>query len=132
MATKTRLIQSLGGFFRNNPLPQIAAVYLYGSRESGDPRPQSDVDVGVVLKPGACLSTSEVMKISMEIDDTLSPLETDLKILNDLPVHVAHNILRHAKLVYCADEIADADFREHLIAQYFEMKPLLEEFYKTL
>ncbi len=38
----------------------------------------------------------------------------------------------HAKLIYCMDEIAGADFRKHLVAEYFEMKPLLEEFYKNL
>jgi predicted nucleotidyltransferase len=125
-------MQSIRGFFHNNPLPEMAAVYLFGSRGSGVPRTRSDVDIGIVLKPEKHLSTSEIIKLSMEIDDVLSPLETDVKILNDLPVHVTHNILRRAKLIYCVDEIADADFREHLVAEYFEMKPLLEEFYKAL
>ncbi len=125
-------MQSLRGFFHNYPLPQIAAVYLFGSREKGVPRLQSDVDIGVVLKPSSHLSTREIIKLSMEIDEKISPLESDVKILNDLPVHIAHNILRHAKLILCTDEIADADFREHLVSEFFEMKPLLEEFYKSL
>jgi len=128
----THIIQKLRTFFQSHPVPELAAIYLFGSRASGSSRPLSDVDVGLILKPGTRLSAQDIIALSLELDVELSPLETDVKVLNDLPVHIAHNMLRQAQVIFSADEIADADFREHLVAEYFEMRPLLNEFYKSL
>ncbi|QLC23839.1 nucleotidyltransferase domain-containing protein [Parasphingopyxis algicola] len=33
--------------------PEISQVYLYGSRARGDHRPDSDIDLAIVMKPQA-------------------------------------------------------------------------------
>ncbi|OLS15089.1 MAG: hypothetical protein RBG13Loki_1276 [Promethearchaeota archaeon CR_4] len=132
MLTNTHIIQKLRTFFQNHPVPELAAVYLFGSRASGGSHRLSDVDIGLILKPGTRLSSQDIIALSLELDVKLSPLETDVKVLNGLPVHIAHNMLRQAQVIFSADEIADAEFREHLVEEYFEIRPLLDEFYKSL
>jgi predicted nucleotidyltransferase len=57
--------------------PQIHSVLLYGSRARGDERPDSDIDILIVLKND--FNYSEMLRLSSDLTASLS-LENDVVI----------------------------------------------------
>jgi len=57
--------------------PQIHSILLYGSRARGDERPDSDIDILIVLKND--FNYSEMLRLSSDLTASLS-LENDVVI----------------------------------------------------
>lgn len=55
--------------------PRVQRAVVYGSRAKGTHRPGSDIDLTLF---GPDLSTSELLKIDLELDDLLLPYKIDL------------------------------------------------------
>ncbi|HMF30792.1 MAG TPA: nucleotidyltransferase domain-containing protein [Candidatus Lokiarchaeia archaeon] len=119
-------------FFRTLQDPAIASVYLYGSRVEGFAGPSSDLDVGLVLCPGQNFGLKKLLGMMVDLDAEIRPVICDLRILNDMPLHVIYPIMKRAQLLDVYDEKTDASFRETLILKYFDFKPIIEEFYRAI
>ncbi len=70
--------------------PKIDQVYLYGFRAKGNYRKGSDIDLTVM---GDGLSSSQLLRIEVELDDLLLPHKIDLSLFrqienNDLVDHI--------------------------------------------
>ncbi|HMF33171.1 MAG TPA: nucleotidyltransferase domain-containing protein [Candidatus Lokiarchaeia archaeon] len=126
------LQQKLRAYFQNSKSDDIISVYLFGSRIVGPHAEDSDLDIGILMRAGYLLPNDTLFTLMEDIATIVHPLVPDVKILNELPVRIQHNVLKNAQQIYCADEIADADFREDLFQKYFELKPILQEFYDAL
>ena len=108
-------------------LPVLAA-YLYGSVAEGYARPDSDVDVALVLLADHGLSSYQRMLmelgIAAEIEDGCGLREVDVRSINDAPLVVQGTIMAEGILVYDHDEAARADYEVLTRKMYFDFLPV--------
>ena len=95
-------------------IPELVAAYLFGSA-LGPCRPDSDIDLGIILRPGE----------GTRADDRLEAL---LDRMDGHPFHVsllrvesafAFHVVQSGHVVYSADEVRRLDFLFHCALQHF-------------
>src|SRR5262249_52736984 len=82
--------------------PEVLAAYILGSVAAGRVRPNSDIDVAVLLDR-AFVERLPLKYRTDLIADTGAALDTfdvDIVLLNDAPPALAYNVLTKGKLVY--------------------------------
>jgi len=97
MKTKAHVIDILTDYFRGTAEHfRLAMVFLYGSWAKGNPTPDSDIDIGVVL-PEETLSEKGAF-------DRITSISSDLSRLFSSEVNVIsiHRDFRHPMLYYNA------------------------------
>lgn len=108
---------------------EVAAVYLYGSQARGDAKPDSDIDLAVLVVEKSRISphieySSDLTKLTnkeVEIQD--------LKICN---VDFAHRVLTEGLLLISNNEDERIAFEENTMRLYFDLKPGLDEYFEEL
>jgi predicted nucleotidyltransferase len=115
------------------PDTDILFAYLYGSSVNDPDLFQSDIDVGVYLKPG---DLKEYVKKEEQLTAFLvSHLHNDridLRIINALPLLLKYSILRDGILIFSRDELERVDFETTSMIRFFELKPYLDEYNRIL
>jgi predicted nucleotidyltransferase len=76
---KEQTINAILKVFQDHP--NIDKCIIYGSREMGNFRPASDIDLTLI---GENLTLSELLKIENELDDLLLPYKIDLSIFHQI------------------------------------------------
>ncbi len=103
----------------------VVGAYLFGSI-LGPCRQDSDIDVGLILKPGISYPDKELEKIQGKILGKLSPLNNhpfDLVILNRATAIFAYRVISQGRLIYTSDDDAVTDFIEIVCRQRAENYP---------
>lgn len=78
--------------------PSVAFALLFGSRAHGNPRADSDWDVGVYFDPS--LERSERHVRRLQLIASLEPaVDVDVVVLNDAPPLLAHRALMGVRLL---------------------------------
>ncbi len=109
--------------------PDIAAVYLFGSRSSGTPGPRSDVDLAVVLRAGIDAGARWRKRLAL-LGDACARLGTDavdLVILQDVPAVLGHRVLRGGRLLAESDPRRRAAVVEDVLRRYLDEAHLRAE-----
>ncbi len=104
---------------------KVVGAYLFGSI-LGQCRPDSDIDVGLLLAPGVTYSEKEVEKIQTDILEELPPFKNhpfDLVILNNSSAIFAYRVISQGRLIYASDHEAVTDFKEIVSRQRAENYP---------
>lgn len=120
---------------------RVLAAYLFGSRARGSAGPRSDVDVAVLIDE-ALPRTLEgpLTDIHAALEDAVSsaygpnsrpPPRIDLVDLATAPADLVHRILRDGELLVEHDRAARIAFEVRLRAEYFDLKPYLDEYRKA-
>ncbi len=74
----------------------VVAAYLFGSRAEGRARPQSDVDIAVLLADTLDSETRLFRRLRLGADlEKLLGCPVDLVVLNDAPIRLKHQVLAH-------------------------------------
>lgn len=103
----------------------VVAAYLFGSI-LGRCRPDSDIDVGLLLAPDVSYSEKEAEIILEEILEVLPPLNNhpfDLIILNHSSAIFAYKVITQGRLIYASNLEAVTDFMEKVSRQRAENYP---------
>lgn len=81
--------------------PDIAAVYLFGSRAAGEPGPRSDVDLAVVLRDDLDADARWRKRLDLIADASrrLATDALDLIVLEDAPTVLAHRVLARGRVL---------------------------------
>lgn len=112
--------------------PEITVVYLYGSYARGEADGESDIDLGVVFKekPEAAFNLPEVT-LAEDLSNLIGK-DVEVQDLAICSIDFAHRVISEGQLIFCTDEIDRAEVEEKIIRDYFDIKPLLSEYYRCL
>jgi predicted nucleotidyltransferase len=107
--------------------PDVLAAYLFGSYATGKARPESDVDVAVLLSGTDDLERFERrLRLTGEVEETLGRRPADVLVLNDAPPLLAHQVLRHGRLIFERDRAARVEFEVRTGKIYADLQPMYE------
>ncbi len=111
--------------------PDIAAAYLFGSVARGDATERSDVDVALLVAPGAdpdavCGQVSDALCCRLRTD------RADVVSLRDVPVPVRYRVVRDGLLVACRDRALLERFVTDTVLQYLDFKPLRDRAFQVM
>lgn len=107
---------------------EIRAAYLFGSAAKGRQRPDSDLDVAVLLtRPlDASRSFAYRLKLMTDLGAALHRSDLDVVILNDAPPLLAHRVLSKGKLVFERSASDRIRFQVRIAALYADLVPMFE------
>ena len=120
------LVSTLRSAFVGKAGQGVVAAYLFGSVARGDDRPDSDIDVGVILAAGRPKSLNEC---PLEVLDALERAVSrpiDLVVLNGASADFIHRVLRDGVLLHESDRAARVEFEVQARNEYFDILPMLE------
>jgi predicted nucleotidyltransferase len=96
---------------------EVRLAYLFGSVAAGTARPASDLDVAVLLTPGA---GPTVVDRLIEALERASSRAVDLVDLSLAPPLLAHEVVRQGKLILSRDEDERVEFETRAVARYLD------------
>ena len=96
------------------PAMPVVFAYLYGSRAGGNARPDSDVDVGVLLDPDVAASESLASRVADALTARSRVGGIEVTVLNDAPIRFLGRVLRSRVVLYSRDEPARVEFESRI------------------
>jgi predicted nucleotidyltransferase len=96
------------------PAMPVVFAYLYGSRAQGGARPDSDVDVGVLLDPGVTAPESLASRAADALTMRSRVGGIEVTVLNDAPIRFLGRVLRSRVVLYSRDEPARVEFESRI------------------
>ncbi|HET6583689.1 MAG TPA: nucleotidyltransferase domain-containing protein [Nannocystaceae bacterium] len=106
--------------------PDIAAIWVFGSRASGRPRPWSDIDLAVALASGLDAKRRS-QKHGELLADACARLGTDavdLVVLEDAPSVLAHRVIAGGRRLAVRDSTRTVHVVEDVFRRYIDEAPL--------
>ena len=105
-------IESITDILKKYP---IIFAYLFGSRAKGESNRLSDIDLAALIDRKT--SRSERFDIRLRLINDLSAIagtKVDLIVMNDIPVQLAYEVIKHGKVILCKDRNAmiDSEYRD--------------------
>jgi uncharacterized protein len=108
----------------------VLFAYLYGSYAKGLSHPFSDLDVGIYvegLDKRSCLDLE--LSLALVIDEKLNhTVQTEVRVINHLPLTVKGRILTDGELIYSRDEFDRIDFETRVRKAYFDFLPVIHAY----
>lgn len=104
--------------------PEAIAVYLYGSQARGTARPDSDIDLGILLRR---IPPPTLQGVARDIEgDVERALRRPVQavVLNTAPADLVHRVLRDGRLLLDRDRSARIRFEVQSRNEYFDLAPL--------
>lgn len=130
MKLEQQILDKIVAYFSRKP--EITAVYLYGSYARGEANKDSDIDLGVVFKEKTEAAFNFPEATLAEESSNILGKEVEVQDLALCPIDFAHRVISEGQLIYCIDEKSRAEMEEKIIRDYFDMKPILSEYYRCL
>ncbi len=110
----------------------VLAAYLFGSVAEGRSTPLSDVDIAVLLDAEKVQDTFLRRLQLMGELERFATRPVDVVVLNDAPLLLRYQVLRHGRLLYDRDPRARVEFEVRVGELYDDLQPSREFFSQTL
>lgn len=111
----------------------VLFAYLYGSYARDEALPQSDIDIAVFVRGD--FSQKEYaeleLTLSIELDKLDLGAETEVRVINRLPLLMKGEILTEGQLIYCCDDSTRVEFETITRDEYFDFLPLHHQYQKS-
>jgi len=106
--------------------PEVLAVYIFGSLATGKARPNSDIDVAVLLDPAALKSAPPLYRADLNAaaGAALETFNVDVVILNEAPPALAHNVITKGKLIFERSRSARIAFQVRNLNRFLDLEPM--------
>jgi predicted nucleotidyltransferase len=101
------------------------AVYAFGSRVTGEARPDSDLDLAVLLGTGRHMPVAERLAVIDRLQRAVG-LPVDLIVLDEARLPVKFEIIRHGAVLWQLDRERRLDAEEEIVRDYLDFRPFLE------
>jgi predicted nucleotidyltransferase len=113
--------------------PDIMALYAFGSLATGDFKPLSDLDFGILVsgKLDKQKRFDKHIELIGKFNEVLKTDEVDLVMMNDAPMRFAYNIIKSGKLIHCGDSTELTDFIEKTVKLYLDFRFFRDAFDDT-
>jgi predicted nucleotidyltransferase len=122
----TRLRDAAEKLFRGGP---VLAAYAYGSRVSGAPRPDSDLDVGYYLEgywQRPPIPIPEEMRLAGKLSESVG-FTVDLRSLAGAPLELRGRVLEDGVRIYSGDAADRVALERDLLSRYHDYKEVFRE-----
>jgi predicted nucleotidyltransferase len=121
-ARVSRALQPVGG---------VSAALVFGSQATGQARPDSDVDIAVVLDalPPPSERKDLLWSLLGALGKELGSDRIDLVLLNDAPPKLAFDVLKHGRVVLDRDPVQLHRFRVRTYSRHADYEPV-ERFFR--
>ncbi|MGH9385889.1 MAG: type VII toxin-antitoxin system MntA family adenylyltransferase antitoxin [Vicinamibacterales bacterium] len=114
--------------------PEIQAAYIFGSVAQGRARPDSDIDIAVLV--GRRIPDARALRYRLKLTADLSAAlrrnDVQVVILNDAPPLLAHRVLSGGTLVFQRARAARVRFQVQTASRYADVVPMLERYVRRL
>lgn len=107
------------------PFAAVDAAYLFGSQAKGTASAASDVDIALILEPGAPADSKTMVRRALERE---LELEVDLIDLLSAPADLVHRILRDGTLVIDRNRKRRLSIEVQRRAEFLDLKPYLDHY----
>jgi uncharacterized protein len=109
-------------------VPEICAAWVFGSVARGNPRPDSDLDVAVLLedpRAGATDVHRSLRGLAALLED-VAGRAVDIAVLGLHDPVFAHDVLSHGRRVLDRNRARRIDFECAVLSRYFDWAPVFE------
>ena len=115
------------------PLPEVQAALLFGSHATGRAKPESDIDIAVLLDeaPEPSKRKALLRNLIAALGERLRADRLDLVILNDAPPKLAFHVLKDGKLAFERDRGPLHRFRVATYRRHADYEPV-ERFFRRI
>lgn len=110
-------------------LPGVFAIYVFGSRASGQQTPESDLDLAILggepVEPARLYDIARALEVELDTDIDLVDLlgaSTVLKI----------EVIANGRLILCVDRSATLDFEARCLSEYGRYREGIEPILKAV
>lgn len=105
----------------------VKLAYLFGSYAKGKEGPLSDVDIAVLLDER--LSESKRFKLRLKLITKISAIlglreaeKLDVVIMNDAPVNLNYEIIKHGKILFADDVGERIEMESKILSKYLDRR----------
>ena len=125
------ILQSILNFY-----PDIQGVYLFGSYDTGNERPDSDIDLALLLPFPSAVRTKDLPLSPCRVDlETKLERNVDLINLRLTNTVLQNEIVNAGRLIFVQEPEAIHEFEMRVLSDYQklneERKDILEDFHRT-
>lgn len=104
--------------------PEVEAAILFGSVARGEDRPESDIDIGILLQRVKTENTVTRSELTTDFLRLCHPRGVDVVILNHARPLLKHRVVRDGRVIFCRNTKALAEFTINAIQQYEDTRRL--------
>lgn len=112
-----------GVLSRLKRIPEIKAVFLFGSYAIGKEKPISDIDICVIAKKN--IETARKMEIMSYAGGKI-----DISMFYDLPISIRASVLKDGTPLFSRDEKFIAEIMVSTMKEYLDFSHVLKKFTK--
>lgn len=101
----------------------VVFAYLFGSYMRGTPTSSSDVDIALSVEKN--LSQTERFDIRLKLSSQISAIvgnPCDVTLINDSPLQLAYEIIKHGKILFCKDREARIAVKSEILSRYLDRR----------
>ena len=108
------------------PRPEVLAGYICGSVASGRARPDSDVDVAVLVRPAVMKRHPSTYRLNLLADlrTALQRFDVDVVLLNTAPPALAQNVVRGGTVVCERSRAERIRFQVQALNRFLDTQPM--------
>ena len=101
----------------------VVTAYIFGSEAKGTSGLLSDIDIAVFVHED--INKAERFDLRLRLSSEITAIMNrmvDLVVLNDSPVQLSYEIIRHGKVIFCSDKSTKVDLEVGILSRYLDRR----------
>ena len=106
----------------------VSLIYLFGSSIFGTERAESDIDLGVVFEKPEGIKNTMILfeELYQSLSQDFPDRDLDIVFLDFAPLTLQFEVVTTGKVIYRVSREFEYDYKEKIIKEYIDFKPLLD------